>query len=92
MGRTIRWAGRATGSPALATAMTFGTLLFVTALLLAAVGTLAVVGAWLLPETVLLRRIAGAARRPLRERVGTAVRDSGTLADLRWMTVHYAYG
>ncbi|MFJ8111151.1 sensor domain-containing protein [Streptomyces sp. NPDC096132] len=100
--------GRATGRLALAAAMAFGTCLFVTVLLI----TLAVVGAWLLPETVLLlRRIAGAERGqvaawtsreipeahepltgPLRERLRTALRDPGTLADLRWMAAHYVYG
>ena len=46
-----------------AAAMCFGVYLFVTVLLITAVGTLAVVGCWLLPETVLLiRRIAGAKR------------------------------
>ncbi|MFC4501321.1 MULTISPECIES: sensor histidine kinase [Streptomyces] len=112
MGRTLRQAGRATLRLALAAVMTFGTYLFVTVLLITAVGTLAVVGAWLLPETVLLvRRIAGAKRRqtaawtgqeipeayepltgPTRQRIRTAVRDSGTLADLRWMAAHYVYG
>lgn len=44
--------------------MTFGTYLFVTVLLIATMGTLFVVGAWMLPEAVLLvRRIAGARRR-----------------------------
>ncbi|MGW2048704.1 histidine kinase [Streptomyces sp. NPDC001858] len=108
----IRQAGRATGRLALAAVMTFGTYLFVTVLLIAAIGTLTVVGAWLLPEAVLLiRRIAGAKRHQvagwtgreipeayepltgsLRERVRTAVRDPGTLADLRWMVAHYVYG
>jgi hypothetical protein len=48
----------------MAAAMAFGLYLFVTVLLITAVGTLAVVGARLLPETVLIvRRIAGAERR-----------------------------
>ncbi|MGW0942667.1 histidine kinase [Streptomyces sp. NPDC002623] len=108
----IRQAGRATVQLAVAAAMTFGTYLFITVLLIAAIGTLTVVGAWLLPEAVLLiRRIAGAKRHQvagwtgreipeayepltgsLRERVRTAVRDPGTLADLRWMVAHYVYG
>ncbi|MFD5266683.1 hypothetical protein [Streptomyces sp. NPDC058335] len=63
-GRASRAARRAIGSLALAAAMTFGSLLFATVLLLTAVGTPAVVGAWLRPQTVLpLRRIAGAKRR-----------------------------
>lgn len=85
--------------------MAFGMYLFITVLLIAAIGTLAVIGAWLLPETVLIvRRIAGAKRRltaawtgreipeayqavegPLTVRLRTAVRDPGTLTDLRWM-------
>lgn len=48
--------------------MTLGTYLFVTALLIATMGTLFVVGAWMLPEAVLLvRRIAGAKRRQVAE-------------------------
>ncbi|WP_406011388.1 histidine kinase [Streptomyces sp. NBC_00637] len=112
MTTTVRQAGRATGRLLIAAGMTFGTYLFVTVLLIAAIGTLVVVGAWLLPEAVLLiRRIAGAERRrvagwtgreipeayepltgTLRERLRTAVRDPGTLADLRWMVAHYVYG
>lgn len=43
--------------------MVFGLCLFITMLLLTTVATLVVVGAWMLPETVLLiRRIAGAKR------------------------------
>ncbi|MFH0175248.1 histidine kinase [Streptomyces cacaoi] len=112
MTTTIRQAGRATGRLLIAALMAFGTYLFVTVLLIAAIGTLVVVGAWMLPEAVLLiRRIAGAKRRQvadwtgreipeayepltgtLRERLRTAVRDPGTLADLRWMAAHYVYG
>ncbi|WP_327187681.1 sensor histidine kinase [Streptomyces sp. NBC_01334] len=112
MTTTIRRAGRATGRLFVAALMAFGTCLFVTVLLIAAIGTLVVVGAWMLPEAVLLiRRIAGAKRRQvaawtgreipeayepltgtLRERLRTAVRDPGTLADLRWMAAHYVYG
>ncbi|MEU1408944.1 histidine kinase [Streptomyces sp. NPDC005728] len=64
MGKAVRQAGRATVHLVLAAVMTFGLYLFITVLLITAVGTLAVVGAWMLPETVLLiRRIAGAKRR-----------------------------
>lgn len=60
----VRQAARATGRLVLAAATAFGSYLFITVLLLTAVGTVAVVGAFLLPETVLLvRRIAGAKRR-----------------------------
>lgn len=46
-----------------AAAMAFGVWIFITVLLITAIGTLAVVGCWLLPEAVLLiRRIAGAKR------------------------------
>ncbi|WP_314224825.1 sensor histidine kinase [Streptomyces zaehneri] len=112
MATTVRRAGQATGRLFASALMAFGTYLFVTVLLIAAIGTLLVVGAWLLPEAVLLiRRIAGAERRQvagwtgreipeayepltgtLRERLRTAVRDPGTLADLRWMAAHYVYG
>ncbi|MEV5903433.1 histidine kinase [Streptomyces sp. NPDC052127] len=112
MTTAIRQAGRATGRLLGAALMAFGTYLFVTVLLIAVIGTLVVVGAWMLPEAVLLvRRIAGAKRRQvagwtgreipeayepltgtLRERLRTAVRDPGTLADLRWMAAHYVYG
>ncbi|KKD06482.1 sensor histidine kinase [Streptomyces sp. WM6386] len=64
MWKTVRRAARATGHLLLAAAMAFGVWIFVTVLLITAIGTLAVVGAWLLPETVLLiRRIAGAKRQ-----------------------------
>lgn len=112
MRTTVRQAGRATGRLALAAGVAFGTYLFVTVLLVTAVFTVVVVGAWMLPETVLLvRRIAGAKRHqvaawtgreipeaylPLtgrpRERLRRAVRDPGTIADLRWMAAHYVYG
>ncbi|MFJ1808917.1 MULTISPECIES: histidine kinase [unclassified Streptomyces] len=112
MATTVRRAGRATGRLLIAAVMAFGTCLFVTVLLIAAIGTLVVVGAWMLPEAVLLtRRIAGAKRRQvadwtgrgipgayeplsgtLRERLRTAVRGPGTLADLRWLGAHYVYG
>ncbi|GAA4073552.1 sensor histidine kinase [Streptomyces shaanxiensis] len=112
MRATVRQAGRATVHLAVAAAMAFGMYLFVTVLLITAIGTVAVIGCWLLPETVLLvRRIAGAKRRltaartgreipeayrviegPLTERLRTAVRDPGTLTDLRWMAAYYVYG
>ncbi|MEU1305587.1 sensor histidine kinase [Streptomyces shenzhenensis] len=63
MWKTVRRAARATVYLAGAAAMAFGTWLFITVLLIAAFGTLAVAGAWLTPEAVLLlRRIAGAKR------------------------------
>lgn len=112
MRATVRQAGRATVHLTVAAAMAFGMYLFITVLLITAIGTVTVIGAWLLPETVLLvRRIAGAKRRstaawtgreipeayqvidgPLTERLRTAVRDPGTLTDLRWMAAYYLYG
>ncbi|MDC0771440.1 sensor histidine kinase [Streptomyces sp. HD] len=112
MRATVRQAGRATGHLLVAAAMAFAMYLFITVLLITAVGTVVVIGAWLLPETVLLlRRIAGAKRRlttawtgreipeayrtiegPLTGRLRTAVRDPGTLTDLRWMAAYYVYG
>ncbi|MFJ1972863.1 histidine kinase [Streptomyces sp. NPDC087903] len=112
MWKTVRKAAWATVHLVVAAAMAFGMYLFITVLLITAIGTLAVVGAWMLPETVLLiRRIAGAKRGltaawtgrevpeayqritgPLRERLRTAVRDPGTLTDVRWMLAYYVYG
>jgi signal transduction histidine kinase len=109
---TVRQAGRATAQLALAVGLTAFTFAFITVLLITAIGTVAVLGIWLLPEAVLLiRRIAGAKRSmaagwtrheipeayqpitgPLRDRLRTAVRDPGTLVDLRWMLANYAYG
>src|SRR5580692_3727136 len=63
MRETVRRAGRATVQLALAVGLTAFSFAFITVLLITAVGTVAVVGIWLLPETVLLiRRIAGAKR------------------------------
>ncbi|WRZ54499.1 histidine kinase [Streptomyces sp. NBC_01314] len=112
MGKALWQAGRATIHLLVAAALAFGLYLFVTVLLITAIATVSVVGAWLLPETVLLiRRITGAKRTlvaawtgreipeayepiagPLRERLRIAVRDPGTLTDLRWMAASYVYG
>ncbi|MEU6258808.1 histidine kinase [Streptomyces sp. NPDC047043] len=112
MGKTVRQAARATVHLALAAALAFCLWIFITVLIITAVATLVVVGAWMLPETVLIiRRIAGAKRSmtaawtgqripeayqpltgTLRERIRTAVRDPGTLTDLRWMVADYFYG
>ncbi|WP_037804168.1 sensor domain-containing protein, partial [Streptomyces resistomycificus] len=63
MWKTVQRAAWATVHLFVAAAMAFGVWLFITVLLITAIGTLAVVGAWLLPETVMLvRRIAGAKR------------------------------
>src|SRR5271154_1355056 len=112
MREAIRQAARATVQLALATGLAVFSYVFITVLLITAIGTVALAGAWLLPETVLLiRRLAGAKRSmtatwtgreipeayqpitgPLRDRLRTAVRDPGTLSDLRWMAANYAYG
>ncbi|MET7474583.1 histidine kinase [Streptomyces sp. NPDC005648] len=64
MWKSVGHAARATRHLLLAAAFALGAYLYVTVLIITAVGTLAVAGAWLLPETVLLtRRIAGAKRR-----------------------------
>jgi signal transduction histidine kinase len=64
MRESVRQAARATVYLGLAVALAFGSYLFITVLLITIVGTVAVVGAGLLPETVLLiRRMAGAKRR-----------------------------
>ncbi|MFC9681094.1 histidine kinase [Streptomyces sp. NPDC056948] len=111
-GGALWQAGRATLQLFAAALLAFGLYLFITVLLITAIATVSVVGAWLLPETVLLiRRIAGAKRAlvaawtgreipeayepvtgPLRERLRIAVRDPGTLTDLRWMAASYVYG
>ena len=63
MWETVRQAARATVQLALAAGLALVSCLFITVLLITATGTVAVIGAWLLPETVLLiRRIAGAKR------------------------------
>ncbi|MGW2960843.1 histidine kinase [Streptomyces sp. NPDC001220] len=65
MWKTLRRAARATAHLFLAAAMAFGMWIFITVLLITAIGTLAVVGAWLLPETLLLTRRIAAAKRGL---------------------------
>ncbi|CAM5537742.1 sensor histidine kinase [Streptomyces canus] len=63
MWKSVQRAATATVHLVVAAAMCFGVYLFITVLLIAAIGTVAVVGCWLLPEAVLLiRRIAGAKR------------------------------
>ncbi|MFG2465493.1 histidine kinase [Streptomyces canus] len=63
MWKSVQRAAMATVHLVVAAAMCFGMYIFITVLLIAAIGTVAVVGCWLLPEAVLLiRRIAGAKR------------------------------
>ncbi|MFC8512764.1 histidine kinase [Streptomyces sp. NPDC057257] len=63
MWTSVRRAASATAHLAVSAAMAFGMWIFVTVLEITAIGVVAVVGIWLLPETVLIiRRIAGAKR------------------------------
>ncbi|MDH6435557.1 signal transduction histidine kinase [Streptomyces sp. SAI-144] len=63
MWKSVQRAAMATVHLVVAAAMCFGVYIFITVLLIAAIGTVAVVGCWLLPEAVLLiRRIASAKR------------------------------
>ncbi|MFF0086871.1 histidine kinase [Streptomyces canus] len=63
MWKSVQRAAMATVHLVVAAVMCFGMYIFITVLLIAAIGTVAVVGCWLLPEAVLLiRRIAGAKR------------------------------
>jgi signal transduction histidine kinase len=60
---TVRQAARATVRLALAVGLTLFSFIFITVLEITAIGSIAVIGVWLLPEVVLLiRRIAGAKR------------------------------
>ncbi|MEU4657400.1 histidine kinase [Streptomyces sp. NPDC023723] len=77
MWKTTRQAARATGQSVLTAAMLFGLYLFTTVLIITVVATLAVVGAWMLPETVLLiRRIAGAKRRQVAAWTGREIPEA----------------
>ncbi|MDQ1027014.1 signal transduction histidine kinase [Streptomyces umbrinus] len=77
MRKTTRQAAGATVQLARAAVLTFGTMLFLTVLLITATATLAVVGAGLLPETVtLVRRIAGAKRRQVAEWTGERIPEA----------------
>jgi signal transduction histidine kinase len=87
MGEAVRRAGRATVPLALAVGLTAFTFAFITVLLIAAVGTVAVIGCWLLPEAVLLiRRIAGAKRSMVAAWTGRPIPEAyrpitGTIRD-----------
>ncbi|MFD3379048.1 MULTISPECIES: histidine kinase [unclassified Streptomyces] len=77
MRKTTRQAAGATVQLARAAVLTFGTMLFLTVLLITATATLAVVGAGLLPETVtLVRRIAGAKRRQVTRWTGERIPEA----------------
>ncbi|MFE5082359.1 sensor histidine kinase [Streptomyces mirabilis] len=77
MGTTVRQAARATVQGGRAAVLAFGSIIFITVLLFTAVATLVVVGAGLLPETVLLvRRFAGAKRRQVAEWTGREIPEA----------------
>ncbi|WP_328557084.1 MULTISPECIES: sensor histidine kinase [unclassified Streptomyces] len=79
MWKATRQAARATGYLAVAAAMAFGLYLFVTVLVITAVATIVVVGAWMLPETVvLIRRIAGAKRKQVAAWTGRQIPEAYT--------------
>ncbi|QFR01782.1 sensor histidine kinase [Streptomyces phaeolivaceus] len=84
-GKTVRQAARATLHLVVAVAMAFGVYLFITVLLITAIATLAVVGAWMEPEPetepeteteTLIRRIAGAKRHQATAWTGRAVPEA----------------
>ena len=73
----MRRAARATVHLALGVGLAAFSIGFITVLLITAIGTVAVVGAWLLPETVLLiRRMAGAKRSMTSEWTGQEVHEA----------------
>jgi signal transduction histidine kinase len=77
MRKTVRQAARATVHLALGAGLALFSIVFITVLLITAIGTVAVVGAWLLPETVLLiRRMAGAKRRMVSEWTGQGIQEA----------------
>lgn len=77
MRETLRQAARATLHLVIAAAMAFGSYIFITVLEITAIATVAVVGAFMLPETVLLiRRIAGAKRQQVRAWTGQEVPEA----------------
>ncbi|MGW3934437.1 hypothetical protein [Streptomyces phaeochromogenes] len=79
MRKTTRQAAGATVQLARAAVLAFGTMLFLTVLLITATATVAVVGAGLLPETVTPdRRIAGSLDRRAKRRRGPSGRASGS--------------
>jgi signal transduction histidine kinase len=73
----VRQAVRATVHLALGAGLAMFSIGFITVLLITAIGTVAVVGAWLLPETVLLiRRMAGAKRSMVAAWTGREVAEA----------------
>ncbi|MFD5631877.1 histidine kinase [Streptomyces sp. NPDC127072] len=77
MRKTVRQAVRATVQLAVAALMGFGSIVFITVLLITVTATVVVVGAWMLPETVLLvRRIAGAKRNQVAAWTGREIPEA----------------
>jgi signal transduction histidine kinase len=77
MREAVRQAARATVQLAIAAGLAFFSYLFITVLLITAVATVVVIGAGLLPETVLLvRRMAGAKRRMVATWTGREVPEA----------------
>jgi signal transduction histidine kinase len=77
MRETVRQAARATVHLALAVGLTLFSLLFVTVLEITVIGTLLLVGVWLLPETVLLiRRMAGSKRSMVADWTGREIPEA----------------
>ncbi|MER0481515.1 histidine kinase [Streptomyces sp. Edi2] len=77
MGETVRRAGRAAASLLVSAGLALVSYLFLAVLLFTAVATLLVVGAGVLPETVLmLRRMAGFKRRRVAAWTGEAVPEA----------------
>ncbi|MGW5654982.1 sensor domain-containing protein [Streptomyces humi] len=77
MWKTIRQSARATRHLIQAAVLAFASCLFLCVLLIAAAGTALRVGAWLLPEAVLLlRRVAGAKRRQVAAWTGQEIPEA----------------
>jgi signal transduction histidine kinase len=77
MGQAVRQAAKATVHLALGVGLAMFSIGFITVLLITATGTVAVVGAALLPETVLLiRRIAGAKRSMTSDWTGREIHEA----------------
>src|SRR5579863_6552635 len=91
MGQAVRQAAKATVHLARGVVLAAFSIGFITVLLIAAIGTVTVVGAALLPETVLLiRRMAGAKRSMTSDWTGQEIREAylpitGRIRD-RWHT------
>ncbi|WP_406477116.1 histidine kinase [Streptomyces sp. NBC_01615] len=77
MRTAVRQAWRATVHLVLAAVLSFATIIFITVLMITVIATLAVVGAAMLPETVLvIRRIAGAKRRMVADWTGQEIPEA----------------